>query len=429
MKKLLIIFALLAVSFGAANGKESSCVSCHLSSEWVSDTTIAVSFTSGDIHRNMGLGCEDCHGGDPKRGFSEGDPDLAMNSAKGYKAPPNRLSVPRFCANCHSDIEYMKKYNPKLPTDQLKLYKTSVHGKQLYNKKDTKVAVCTDCHGAHGILPSSDSRSKVYHTKTPETCKYCHSNAQYMKGYKYLGKQIPTDQYDEFAKSIHGIMLLEKHDNSAPACNNCHGNHGATPPNIASVSAACGECHANNRDFFNNSPHKIPWKEIGYPECEQCHGNHNIKPTFDDMIGINEVAVCVECHDADSYGYKVANSMRASIDSLQMAILEAEEIIKKAEHKGVESGQARFDLGTAKDNLTMVRSTIHTFDLEQVTEITSSGIKKAKEVHRVANVALEDISTRQIGLAVSLLAVIFVAFMLWLKIKQVDQATGFNAKK
>ncbi len=429
MKKLIITFAFLALSFIAAESKESSCINCHVSSDWVSDTTIAVNFMSGDIHRNMGLGCVDCHGGDPKHGFAEGDADLAMNPAKGYKSPPSRFKVPEFCAGCHSDIEYMKKYNPKLSTDQLKLYKTSVHGKKLYAKRDTKVAVCTDCHGVHGMLPASDSRSKIYHNNIPETCRECHSDEEYMKGYKYLGRQIPTDQYDEYAKSVHGVMVLEKGDNSAPACNNCHGNHGATPPNIASVSAACGECHANNRDFFNNSPHKKPWEEMGYPECEQCHDNHYIKPTFDEMIGINNVAVCVECHDDDSEGYRVASAMRSSIDSLKLAIFETETIIKKAEHKGVEGGQAGFDLGAAKDNLTMVRSTIHTFNLEKVTEITTSGIKTANEVKTVAEAALGDISTRQIGLAVSLLVVIFVAFMLWLKIKQVDRNTEFEVKE
>jgi len=429
--RYLIIPALMitALFYDSAEAKESSCINCHLSSEWFSDTTIASAFIAGDIHRNMGLGCENCHGGDPGRGFLEGDPELAMNPAKGYKSPPNRYRIPEFCGRCHSDIEYMKRYNPKLPTDQLRLYRTSIHGKELYGKKDAKVAVCTDCHGVHGILPSSDSRSKVYHFNVPETCGSCHSNASYMKGYKYLGKQIPVDQYDEYAKSVHGILVLEEGDNSAPACNNCHGNHGASPPNLASVSAACGECHANNRDFFNNSPHKTPWKEMDLPECEQCHGNHYIQAADDDLLGVSEGAICLDCHDDNSAGYKAAQEMSILIDSLKSSVEAAEAVVREAERKGVEGGQARFDLGAAKDNLTRVRSVVHTFDQEQVREITTAGINIASDVKLMAKAALDDIKIRRIGLAVSLLVIIFVAVMIRLKIKKVDSVTDFEVQE
>ncbi len=427
MRNLTAIFlTILFASIGSASARESSCISCHLSHDWVADTTIAADFISGDIHRNMGLDCSDCHGGDSRKGFKEGDPELAMNPARGYKAPPNRAGIPNFCARCHSDIEYMKKYNPKLPTDQLKLYRTSVHGKQLYGKNDTKVAVCTDCHGIHKILPSGDSRSKVYHNNIPGTCKSCHSDPGHMRGYKYKGKPIPTDQFDEYSKSIHGILVLEKGDNAAPSCNNCHGNHGATPPNLASVSAACGECHASNRDFFNNSPHKEAWKEMGYPECEQCHDNHYIHPSSDEMLGVAAGSLCLECHDDDSKGYMAASLMKASIDSLKAALEISEATVREAEVKGVEGGQARFDLGAAKDNLTRVRAVVHTFDPKQVTEITSAGIKTAEEVQLTAKAALGDIKTRQIGLGVSLIFILFFVVALLRKIRQVDKKTDFT---
>ncbi|UCE65768.1 MAG: cytochrome c3 family protein [Candidatus Zixiibacteriota bacterium] len=430
MRYLIItILTIPTIFYDSAVAGQSSCINCHISSEWVSDTSIAATFMAGDIHRNMGLGCEDCHGGDPGIGFEEGDPELAMNPAKGYGNPPDRLSIPEFCGKCHSDVEYMKKYNPRLSTDQLKLYKTSVHGKSLYNRKDTKVAICTDCHGAHGILPSSDSRSRVFHAKIPETCKKCHSDEGYMRGYKYEGKQIPVDQYSEYKESVHGILVLEKGDNSAPACNDCHGNHGATPPNLASVSAACGECHANNRDFFNGSPHKTPWKEMDLPECEQCHGNHYIQAVTDDLLGVSEDAICLDCHDETSAGYKTAMAMSMSIDSLKFSIEAAQAVVEEAELKGVEGGQARFDLGSAKDDLIRVRSVIHTFDLEQVSDITRAGIKTAGEVQLMAEAALSDILIRQIGLAISLVVIVFIAIMIRLKIKKIDSVTNFEVQE
>lgn len=418
----MVTVAGLATSYAAG----SSCINCHISSDWVSDTTIAATFVTDDIHYKMGLGCQDCHGGNSKKGFEEGDPDLAMNPAQGYKPPPSRRATPDFCARCHSDVEYMKRYNPRLSTDQLTLYKTSVHGKQLYAKGDTKVAVCTDCHGIHGILPSSDSRSKVYHNNVPETCRQCHGSPQYMRGYKYKGKQIPTSQYDEYSKSVHGKLVLEKGDNSAPACNNCHGNHGATPPNLASVSAACGECHANNRDFFNGSPHMEAFKDLGYPECEQCHGNHLINPASDLMVGVGDKSVCMQCHEDGDEGYIAAEAIGSGIESLKSAIARAEAKVEEAEKRGVEGGQARFDLGAAKDDLTRARSVVHTFDPKQVTDITKSGVTVADEVENTAQAALGDIKIRQIGLGISLIVVLFVALMLWRKIKQVDSRTDFT---
>jgi predicted CXXCH cytochrome family protein len=427
MRKIAAILLMIFAGAIGAQAKESSCISCHRSPDWFSDTSAVANYLAGDTHLNFGLGCEDCHGGDPNIGFAEGDPDLAMDPAKGYKPAPDRNGTPEFCARCHSNIEFMKQYNPRLPTDQMALYWTSVHGKQLLEQGDTKAAVCTDCHGAHGILSAADSRSKVHYKNVPRTCADCHSDPVHMAGYKTeSGQAIPVDQYEEYIRSVHGKLALEKGDQAAPVCNDCHGSHGATPPNIASVSAACGECHPSNRDFFNTSPHKEPWEALGYRECERCHGNHFIAPATDTLVGINQDALCVQCHDPGTGGYQAAATMRAGIDSLKTAIESTEKLIHLAETKGVEGGEARFDLGSAKDELIRVRAVIHTFDPEQVTEITTAGRKTAEEVRQTAAKALGDLRVRQIGLGVSLILIVLVAVGLWFKIKQVDSRTDFT---
>ncbi len=419
---------LVLITTAAAYGQKSSCIKCHLSSDRVSDTTTAAMFLLGDVHQANGIGCEKCHGGDPNRGYTENDQSLAMDPAKGFKSPPEKADIPAFCARCHSDIEFMKRYDPRLPTDQLALYKTSIHGKLLYGNKDTKVAVCTDCHSVHNILPPQDSRSKVYHQNIPSTCATCHSDKGYMAGYLYKGKPIPTNQFDLYSKSIHGTLVLQNADQSAPACNGCHGNHGATLPSLASVSAACGECHASNRDLFNQSPHAEAFKEMGYPDCQRCHGNHLIEVATDSLVGTTDGSLCIQCHEADSPGYAAAATIKGAIDSLKAAVAYADSIVNLAERKGVEGGQGKFDLGSAKDNLTRVRSVVHTVDPDQVTALTDAGIKVAAGVEQTALAALGDIRTRRIGLAVSVVVVMFVAFALWRKIKQVDKYTDFEAK-
>jgi hypothetical protein len=118
--------------------------------------------------------------------------------------------------------------------------------------------------------------------------------------------------------------------------------------------------------------------------------------------------------------------MRTAIDSLKMAIDAAENLVYRAEVKGVEGGQARFDLGAAKDNLTRVRSVVHTFDPAQVTEITAGGMVVAHSVRETAQESLDDLRARRIGLGVSVVLVALVALALWWKIKAVDRRTDFT---
>lgn len=422
MRKLISIVILALLVFSVAHGQKlSSCIECHLSADWVSDTTIAARFVERDVHHEFGLDCSACHGGDPTVGFKEENPELAMDPAKGFKPHTNRLPIPDFCAHCHSDIEYMKKYNPRLPTDQLHVYKTSVHGKRLYDDKDTLVAVCIDCHGTHGILPPDDSRSSVFHNNVPFTCKACHSNPDHMKGYTYDGRPIPTNQFAQYQESVHGKLVLEQGDKSAPACNDCHGSHGATPPQLASVAAACGECHANNQTFFDNSPHKRPWDELGIPECERCHGNHLITAVSDTMIGANPGALCIECHDPGTPGYLAATDIRADIDSLKLALSETDSLIKTANQKGVAVGEDEFNLNSSEDALIQLRVVVHTFNPLKAAEIADPAIKNADNISLRVRSGLKDIRNRQIALGVSLILIIIIVIALRAKIKRLDK--------
>ncbi len=312
----LLLFCSLTfgISAQAAPPSPSStdqCLTCHAALGDKPSTLFAQ-----DIHHRMGISCAGCHGGDPSTddmekamnkaagfvGVPHGD-DMSAMCAKCHANPERmsgfhasiptdqfsslqasvhgklsttgkerivqcttchnahgivRVSDPRSpvyplnivatCTKCHANASYMRSYNPSVPVDQGEKYRTSVHGMR-NAKGDVKVAECASCHGSHGILPAAEVKSRVNAANIPATCGSCHSNADYMKPYG-----IPTDQEEKFRQSVHGVALLQKHDAGAPACNSCHGNHGATPPGVESISKVCGTCHALNADLFSASP-------------------------------------------------------------------------------------------------------------------------------------------------------------------------------
>ena len=62
--------------------------------------------------------------------------------------------------------------------------------------------------------------------------------------------RLDTTNIEQWRQSVHGQALLEKGDLTAPACNDCHGNHGAMPPGVDSVANACGTCHGKIANLF-----------------------------------------------------------------------------------------------------------------------------------------------------------------------------------
>jgi hypothetical protein len=161
---LALLFFVLAPA-GAQDSHESrpasapagsgSCVMCHgdperFSSEAEKRYLVTEAAFLNDIHRQRGLKCADCHGGDPAEEEYAG----AHSKQKGFVSGKDPKDVPDFCGKCHSNVEFMRKFSPSARVDQEAEYWTSGHGKKL-KEGDQKVAICTSCHGSHRL---SDAR-------------------------------------------------------------------------------------------------------------------------------------------------------------------------------------------------------------------------------------------------------------------------------
>jgi len=325
----LVGLFLVSVTVAVAGAEElqiTSCTACHSDSDMFdSDSLRIVGRFAGDVHAEMGLSCHDCHGGNPDPTLAE-DMDAAMDpeyAANPYQGTPARLQIPTFCGNCHSNPSFMKRFRPDARVDQEQEYWTSQHGQAL-QQGDSKVATCIDCHGRHGIRRASDPTSSVYPTRVAQTCRECHADGTKMAGYLLPdGSPLPIDQYARWRRGIHAAAMIEKEDLTAPTCNDCHGNHGATPPGLDSLTYVCGQCHGREADFFRTSPkhagleahneyladagaegcascHEAPQAQVtgirSFGECTSCHGNHGIiRPTMAMFAALPEVP-CDFCH-------------------------------------------------------------------------------------------------------------------------------------
>ncbi len=338
----------------AEKSGETSCVSCHSDPDMFEPEEIqAFQAVAKGVHGKVGLSCQDCHGGNPDPSLAD-DEDAAMDESYApnpFRGAPARAEIPELCGGCHANAEYMKRFNPELRVDQLQEYRTSYHGK-LLAKGDTKVATCVDCHGVHGILSPSAPDSPVYPTQVAKTCAKCHADPEHMAGYMLAkGRPLPIDQYAQWQRSVHATALLDKGDFSAPTCNDCHGNHGATPPGIESVAFVCGQCHGREAELFRKSPKHAGFQAHNedmeddstcadchdesepasrvtdvhrFTECSTCHSNHAIvSPRITMLAPLPEVP-CAFCHDPGPGGVTVpeAPGVREHYEKVRNGLVE-----------------------------------------------------------------------------------------------------------
>jgi hypothetical protein len=400
---VLFILALATPGWAQTN---DSCVTCHASLDGALAQP-AKDYVS-DVHHQAGLSCADCHGGNPKDDSMD-----AMSPAKGFRGAPDKSKVPEFCGRCHSDGAYMRRYNPKLRTDQLSEYLTSVHGQRLKHG-DPKVAACVDCHGVHNILAVADSRAPVFPTNVATTCSRCHSDSKLMAEYK-----IPTDQAAHYEKSVHA-KILAGGDTSAPTCTTCHGNHGATPPGVTSVANVCGTCHVFFVQLFQKSPHGPAFEKMGLPGCVQCHSNHEIVKPSDEWVGVGSKSVCISCHVEGDAGYASAKKISDELAQLDHSQKRAEDILSTAERKGMEVSNAHLELAQANENIVKARVAVHTLDPVEVGKLTDPGMKFSATAYEAGVAALRESNMRRKGLGLALIFIVIAIAGLYLKIREME---------
>lgn len=103
--------------------------------------------------------CTDCHG------------EHAVQPITSPESGVYPTHIAQTCTACHDREDLNERYG--LPSARLRTYLGSFHGIALRSGQIT-VANCESCHGAHEILPSSDSASSIHPANLITTCGRCH---------------------------------------------------------------------------------------------------------------------------------------------------------------------------------------------------------------------------------------------------------------
>ena len=333
-------------------------------------------------HSQEGVRCVSCHGGND-RSLEQG-----VAHGAGFTGRPKRTDIPRQCASCHSDHERMRPYN--LPVDQLALYQTSGHGRRLA-QGDTRVAVCSDCHGAHDVLPPTDPASRVFRVNLPKTCLGCHGDSA-----RLARTGRATDDSRTYLSSVHAHELLDRGNPRAPTCVSCHGVHGAAPPGAGDVDKVCGHCHTAERRYFAAGPHRDGMVKAGLPECVSCHGNHAIGAAQPQRLA----SVCARCHGAQSVQATLGGRMWTEYQAAASQIEQAAALVTTADRVPIQTEDYRARLEEARTYLREALPAAHAVQEQTVAGLTTRARAVGAEVASEIYGKLGHLQARKVGLVV-----------------------------
>ncbi len=415
---------------------QDTCYTCHTA---IDNTQHDIAEKWRDsVHGQNGIGCASCHGGDP----TSDEVTVAMSRAAGFIGKPDRATTVGVCGNCHSDVERMRQY--QLPTDQLVKYRASVHGRRLLTARDTRVAICVDCHGAHDVKKASDPTAAVYPLNVPRLCASCHADVKLMEPYG-----IPTNQFEVYQASVHGKALLLNQDMRAPTCASCHGSHDARPPQSSEVVGVCGKCHTATQALYEESKHSR--LAVG-PKCWTCHGTHDIAqpdesrffhpkpPEIDcttchspgdrtlvlnaDRFSRDQDRRCDTCHHQGSILYSQAQAIYGALVKANAAYRTAEGRIAEAASAGMIVSDADVTLSQAGTSLIRARAEVHTTKLAAVAALADESSAKAAEAEKFAETRLQESVFRRQAMVVVLGIILVNILALYLLRRGIDHDDG-----
>lgn len=401
-RRVLVAAALAVMLFalgGPARAEEFSEISCTANCHGKEAKSLRDSVHFG------ALSCIDCHGGDPT---ALRDKDGSHAADAGFRGSLAREEIPSLCGDCHADPVRMHAF--ALRADQLILYRASGHGRALFERGNEKAAVCTDCHGAHGILPASDPRASTAKANLPATCGACHADPELMQA-----SGLATDVVQQYAEGVHGRALLEEEVRGAPSCADCHGSHGAAPPGVGEVVDVCGRCHPLEKEYYQTSAHfSVP--EMG---CATCHGTHAIRAPGPELYAGDGPGRCGECHDDGGEAQVFADDVARGRERLVEGLAETQRLIDEGKSKGLWFEQEAVYRRESKRVLVEVLTLTHSLDAAAIAERYEKGVGRQEDTREKIAKKMSALRDRKIILSALVFLLLLLAGLLTLKLRAI----------
>ena len=106
--------------------------------------------------------------------------------------------------------------------------------------------------------------------------------------------------------------------------------------------------------------------------------------------------------------------------ALNNNIVDAKDILERAERAGMEVSKPQFELKEAADSLTQARVLVHTANPDEVEKAITPGLAVADKSHLAGESAFAELTYRRKGLVVSLFFILFLAGLVYLKVRQIE---------
>lgn len=369
-----------------------------------------------------------------------------------------------------------------LGTDQYGRWRRSVHGQALLDRSDLSAPTCNDCHGNHGAAPPGiDSIAFVCgqcHTREAELFRSSgkhlgfEEHASFMEDAGEDGCVACHDPSEPASSIISPRALTE--------CASCHGSHAVVRPSVAMLdplpSDPCGYCHGIDGQVLDESEaalqnldetrgellaeaealslegerrfdhlvermlevdaHRAGSGEASIlrPEFLELYERFRIGPTHfsytgpDGATSEDRIVRCGDCHAAEPLladspaGFEASAALSAGSRDLTTKVATAQRILLRARRGGVETRQVLVDLESALDAQTGLAVLVHSFSAAPDGDFAGrqqEGVAKAEAALDHAREAVEELTYRRRGLAVSLVFVVLLLIALTLKIRQI----------
>jgi len=229
--------------------------------------------------------------------------------------------------------------------------------------------------------------------------------------------KLPTDQYDQYARSVHGKVLFESHDMRAPVCSDCHGVHSASPPGYDDVAAVCEVCHAAIAKLFKESPHYYKETDEEAARCVDCHGDHEVLHGTTALYQGEDEGHCGGCHEPDSKQVRLAQLIRGQIETAIDEVGDARTMLDRVAGSGKNLAELEEPFESAQSELVKARAATHTLSMDRINEHLDLVIEDAEKVKQAAAGIVEELTGRRKGAVFVLTILGIVIAVVYVKIR------------